>query len=63
MYVLETRTLESVFRAGIHIVINLKCVEQLKHGKYMFLSQLWMMMLYTIKVSDISGPQVYSEGK
>lgn len=49
------------FRAGIHTVINLKCVE-LKHGKYMFLSQLWMTMS-DIKVSDISGPQVYSEGK
>lgn len=64
MFVLETRTLESVLRAGVQIVINLQLIEQLRHGKYMFFSQLWMKILCIIKVSDVFGPQkVYSEEK
>lgn len=64
MFVLENRTLESVLRARIHIVINLKLMEQLRHGKYMFFSQCWMKILCIMKVSDGLGPQkVYSEGK
>lgn len=57
MSVLETRTVGSILRAGIHTVINLTLMEQLRYGKHMFFSQIWVKILCIIKVSEIWEPR------